>query len=91
MTQKFLSKRTEYKCLSKDICKNIHNKPKNNRHLQEMNKLLLYNGTIKSNKKKSGLMKYNIIGDSQTLGWMKKFKQIYIYDLSYRKSKNRQK
>lgn len=52
MTQKFLSKRTEYKCLSKDICKNIHNKPKNNPHLQEMNKLLLYNGIIKSNKKR---------------------------------------
>ena len=52
MTQKLLSKRTEYKCLSKDICKNIHNKPKNNPHLQEMNKLLLYNGIIKSNKKR---------------------------------------
>ena len=36
-------------------------------------------------------MKYNIIGDSQTLGWIKKLKQIYIYDLSYRKSKNGQK
>lgn len=52
MTQKFHSKRTEYKRLSKDIYKNIHNKPKNNPHLQEMNKLLSYNGIIKSNKKR---------------------------------------